>query len=147
VITTWLFTGKSDVAGQYLGIAALLIESFALDTLWGSGSLISYGLNYAPTLNLFSNCAIQVDVSTSHSDTFPFQRWSLILHCFKILTNFLVIYRVLSGRAWTRETQSRLSSLMWASNRSGATTSGTVEPRQTSILEDDTPVVGFREDV
>jgi hypothetical protein len=64
--TLSFLTGKSDVAGQYLGIAAVLIESYALDAVWGTGSFITFNLKYAPSLYLFNNCAIQVDVSTCH---------------------------------------------------------------------------------
>jgi hypothetical protein len=44
----------------------MFIESYALDTLWGIGLLISFGLKYAPTMNLFNTCTTQVDVSTGY---------------------------------------------------------------------------------
>jgi hypothetical protein len=62
-------TGRSDVAGQYLGIAAMLMESYALDTVWAIGAVVSFGIKYLPTTNLFNNCGVQVDVSTSHPNT------------------------------------------------------------------------------
>jgi hypothetical protein len=64
--TLWCLTGQSDVAGQYWGIAAMLIESYALDTVWGIGIFISFSLKNGPSNYLFNNCTIQVDVSTSH---------------------------------------------------------------------------------
>lgn len=84
-------TGKSDAAGQYLGIATMFIESYALDAFWSIGSLISFGVKYTPTMHLFAACTTQVDVSTSHrntsiseigSDPMLFQRSSQIFFLF-----------------------------------------------------------------
>ncbi|XP_006457305.1 hypothetical protein AGABI2DRAFT_196070, partial [Agaricus bisporus var. bisporus H97] len=70
--------GNTDIAAQYLGIAAMLIESYALSTAWNIGYLIAYILKNPPAHNFFTNCAVQVE----------------------ILSYFLVLYRVFSGRAW-----------------------------------------------
>ncbi|KAF7782084.1 hypothetical protein Agabi119p4_1460 [Agaricus bisporus var. burnettii] len=83
--------GKTDVAAQYLGIAAMLIESYALSTIWNIGYLIAYILKNPPAHNFFENSATQVEV----------------------LSYFLVLYRVFSGRAWNRQTQNQLSTLRW----------------------------------
>ncbi|EKM79764.1 hypothetical protein AGABI1DRAFT_127448 [Agaricus bisporus var. burnettii JB137-S8] len=117
--------GRSDIAGQYLGIATMLIESYALDTLWNIGTIISYSLRYAPTVNLFITCTIQVD----------------------ILANYLVVYRVLSGRAWDRQTQHRLSTLKWDQGP-GVATIGTLNLRQSSTSEEESSMEQyFRGDV
>jgi hypothetical protein len=67
----------------------------------------------------------------------------------KVLTNFLVIYRVLLGRAWDRETENRLSTLNWEPRGAGMTTFGTVDVDlpQTSISEEDPPEISFRKGV
>ncbi|EKM75289.1 hypothetical protein AGABI1DRAFT_109562 [Agaricus bisporus var. burnettii JB137-S8] len=83
--------GKTDVAAQYLGIAAMVIESYALSTVWNICYLVAYILKDPPTHNFFENTTTQVEV----------------------LTYFLVLYRVLSGRAWNRQTQNQLSTLRW----------------------------------
>lgn len=70
LLTRALAPGRSDIAGQYLGIATMLIESYALDTLWNIGTIISYSLKYAPTVNLFITCTIQVDVSNHPKSLF-----------------------------------------------------------------------------
>ncbi|XP_006456929.1 hypothetical protein AGABI2DRAFT_181347 [Agaricus bisporus var. bisporus H97] len=117
--------GRSDIAGQYLGIATMLIESYALDTLWNIGTIISYSLKYAPTVNLFITCTIQVD----------------------ILANYLVVYRVLSGRAWDRQTQHRLSTLNWDHGPAVATI-GTLNLGQSSTSEEESSMEQcFRGDV
>jgi hypothetical protein len=67
----WFLTGNSAVAGQYWGIAAILIDSYAMDTVWVIGTWISFELKNAPSNHLFIDCMMQVDVSTGY----------LKLHC------------------------------------------------------------------
>ncbi|KAF7782110.1 hypothetical protein Agabi119p4_1486 [Agaricus bisporus var. burnettii] len=83
--------GKTDIAAQYLGIAAMLIESYALTTAWNIGYLIAFILNNPPMNSFFGRSGAQVE----------------------ILSYLLVLYRVFSGRAWSRQTQNQLSTLRW----------------------------------
>jgi hypothetical protein len=55
--------GKSETADQYLGIAAIFIESYALETAWNLAFCVSCNLKYAPLDNFFAPTVIQVDVS------------------------------------------------------------------------------------
>ncbi|EKM75605.1 hypothetical protein AGABI1DRAFT_109358 [Agaricus bisporus var. burnettii JB137-S8] len=83
--------GKTDMAAQYLSIATMLIESYALSTAWNISFLIAHILKNGPAHNFFNNTVAQVEV----------------------LSYFLVLYRVYSGRAWDRQTQNQLSTMRW----------------------------------
>ncbi|KAF7782111.1 hypothetical protein Agabi119p4_1487 [Agaricus bisporus var. burnettii] len=83
--------GKTDISTQYLGIAAMLTESYALCTPWNIGYLIAYILRNPPAHNFFGRTGTQIG----------------------ILSYFLTLYRVFSGRAWDRQTQTKLSTLRW----------------------------------
>ncbi|XP_006457249.1 hypothetical protein AGABI2DRAFT_123117 [Agaricus bisporus var. bisporus H97] len=98
--------GNTDIAAQYLSIAAMLIESYALSTAWNIGYLIAYILKNPPAHNFFENSLAQVE----------------------ILSYFLVLYRVFSGRAWNRQTQNQLSTVIWG--------------RRGNQLTDDEPSMG-----
>ncbi|KAF7782966.1 hypothetical protein Agabi119p4_2342 [Agaricus bisporus var. burnettii] len=84
----------------------MLIESYALSTAWNIGYLIAYILKNPPAHNFFENSLAQVE----------------------ILSYFLVLYRVFSGRAWNRQTQNQLSTVIWG--------------RRGNQLTDDEPSMG-----
>ncbi|KAF9445027.1 hypothetical protein P691DRAFT_785804 [Macrolepiota fuliginosa MF-IS2] len=69
-----LFIGKSDTSKQYLGIATMLIESYALESVWSLAGLVS-------------NCTVVIE----------------------IIAYLLVIYRVAIGRAWSKQTEQRVT--------------------------------------
>ncbi|EKM75595.1 hypothetical protein AGABI1DRAFT_132132 [Agaricus bisporus var. burnettii JB137-S8] len=83
--------GKTDITAQYLGIVAMLIESYTLSTAWNIAFSIGYLLKNPFAQNFFSRSNVQIAV----------------------LSYFLVWYRVYSGRAWDRQTQTQLSTLRW----------------------------------
>jgi hypothetical protein len=57
--------GKSETSDQYLGIVTILVESYALETVWNIGFCIFCGLNLEPVDNFFDATIIQADVSHS----------------------------------------------------------------------------------
>jgi hypothetical protein len=106
--------GKTESSDQYLGIVAILVESYTLETVWNIGFCIFCGLNLVPVDNFFDVTVVQVDVSRSF-----FVKVSLeFAHlCFpKVIANLLVIYRVLSGRSWNTQAANTLSTMQWGRN-------------------------------
>ncbi|XP_006463274.1 hypothetical protein AGABI2DRAFT_179685 [Agaricus bisporus var. bisporus H97] len=86
--------GQTDVAAQYLGIAAMLIESYSLSTIWNFGYLIGYILKDPSANHFFGGVGIHIAT----------------------ISYFLVWCRVFSGRAWDKQTQNRLTTLQWDCN-------------------------------
>lgn len=58
-----LASGQTDVAAQYLGIAAMLIESYSLSTIWNFGYLIGYILKDPSANHFFGGVGIHIAVS------------------------------------------------------------------------------------
>ncbi|EKM75284.1 hypothetical protein AGABI1DRAFT_132421 [Agaricus bisporus var. burnettii JB137-S8] len=109
--------GKTESAAQYLGITAMLVESFALAVVWILALLICPLFESAiPAYNFFNASAVQIQV----------------------LTYFLIIYRVFSGRAWNGQTQSRLSTLQWGQDAT--------QPADTTIRTISIGIVNERDD-
>ncbi|KAF5357074.1 hypothetical protein D9756_006777 [Leucocoprinus leucothites] len=126
--------GESDpeIANQYLSIISMLVESFALESLWmlvmiildlfrllGKDSTEEFvqvtavdGSSPLLDLSSSSHCLSQVDP---------------IMNILQILAYLLVTYRVTTNRAWKKDTEQQLSSLQWnRDERSQATQLGTV---------------------
>jgi hypothetical protein len=108
----------------------MLIESYALNTAWNIGLMISLALKKAAGANFFNYSITQVDVS--HSPNHISLKSPNLIRClsFKVLVYFLLVYRVYSGRGWDRQTHGHLSTLRWAGTQSAdATTATTVNMR------------------
>jgi hypothetical protein len=54
--------GKSETSDQYLGIVALLIESYALETVWNIAFCLFCAFKLEPVDHFFDPTIIQVDV-------------------------------------------------------------------------------------
>jgi hypothetical protein len=55
--------GKTEAAGHYLSIAAMLVESYALMTIWTIANLINYIAKNAHAGTFFNNLVVQIRVS------------------------------------------------------------------------------------
>ncbi|KXN84042.1 hypothetical protein AN958_00492 [Leucoagaricus sp. SymC.cos] len=86
--------GQQNAADHYTTVIAILIESFALLALWQMAEII--------TLTVQNKSAVPNTADT-------------IL--FLIITYLLVMYRVTTGRGWTRDTERQLSSLQFNHGR------------------------------
>ncbi|KAF5350670.1 hypothetical protein D9756_008550 [Leucocoprinus leucothites] len=90
-------SGPSEATSQYTSIISILIESFALESLWQVLSII-----------LVSIAARNSDTTSNASDfinlTQPF---------IQILAYLLVVYRVTTGRGWQEDTGQKLTTLEW----------------------------------
>ncbi|KAF9030391.1 hypothetical protein BJ165DRAFT_1519976, partial [Panaeolus papilionaceus] len=85
--------GRSDFGGQYLNIAAMIIESSALYTVWGIVFLALY-LRNNEVENVFLATLSQV----------------------QIIAPLLIIYRVSQGKAWEQDTSNNLTTLNASGN-------------------------------
>ncbi|KAF5344954.1 hypothetical protein D9756_011503 [Leucocoprinus leucothites] len=91
---TQLMSGTlSSPSNQYTSIVAILAESYALSTVVALGATISAAAFdiRAPALSVFSAISAHINM----------------------IAYFLVLYRVLSGRAWTPDTERQLTTLRW----------------------------------
>ncbi|KAF9447034.1 hypothetical protein P691DRAFT_793844 [Macrolepiota fuliginosa MF-IS2] len=77
--------GTSDISKQYMSIVAMLVESYALESVWTLAALIALFQNTS-AFTFFANCSNVVDV----------------------IAYLLVIYRVSTGRGWNRETERQM---------------------------------------
>ncbi|KAF9447027.1 hypothetical protein P691DRAFT_823347 [Macrolepiota fuliginosa MF-IS2] len=73
---------------QYINIAAMLIESYAIQSVWSIAGLISYFLGSGPAVAFLSDCSGVIE----------------------IIAYLLIIYRISTGRGWNRQTQLQLTS-------------------------------------
>ncbi|KAF9444754.1 hypothetical protein P691DRAFT_834537 [Macrolepiota fuliginosa MF-IS2] len=96
--------GASESSKQYMGIAAMLIESYALESAWTIALLISEVLDNAPVAAFFANCDPVIE----------------------IIAYLLVIYRVFSGRGWNRQTEQQISSLQFQAGRTTHSTTSEI---------------------
>ncbi|KAF9051286.1 hypothetical protein BJ165DRAFT_1340990 [Panaeolus papilionaceus] len=87
-------TGRSDFSFQYLSVAAMIIESSALYTVWGIIFLALYLVNN-PVQYIFLASLSEV----------------------QIIAPLLIIYRVSQGKAWKADTSRHLFSNTSAGNR------------------------------
>lgn len=89
----------SEHASPYYSIITMFVESYALESAWSLGSIISRATLEAgdPAILFFAPTGDSV----------------------KVIAYLLVAYRVSTGQAWTSETERQLSSLRW--NRSQGT--------------------------
>ncbi|KAF9440773.1 hypothetical protein P691DRAFT_686520 [Macrolepiota fuliginosa MF-IS2] len=87
--------GASETSKQYMGIVAMLIESYALESAWTLAILISEVLDNAPATAFFDDCDAAIE----------------------IIAYLLVIYRVSSGRGWNRQTEQQISSMQFQAGR------------------------------
>jgi hypothetical protein len=63
-----LCSGKTDIAAEYLGIVAMLVEPYALNTAWNIGYVVAYILRDGPAHNFFTLSRLDIEVS-SRSET------------------------------------------------------------------------------
>ncbi|KAF9445988.1 hypothetical protein P691DRAFT_674523 [Macrolepiota fuliginosa MF-IS2] len=92
--------GASDTSKQYMGIAAMLIESYTLESVWNIGGLVSSTMpkNQA-VIAFFNNC--------------------------NIIACLLVIYRVSMGRAWNKQIGRQITRSLQFNHSNGHTTQST----------------------
>ncbi|KAF5357230.1 hypothetical protein D9756_006750 [Leucocoprinus leucothites] len=88
--------GQTDVADQYTSIISLLVESFALTSVWMIMTTIfsSLGSVY-PVLSAIGSFFLA---------TQPF---------IQLIAYLLVVYRVSMGRGWKKDTERKLTTLQW----------------------------------
>ncbi|KAF9444352.1 hypothetical protein P691DRAFT_778320 [Macrolepiota fuliginosa MF-IS2] len=84
--------GESDISRQYLGIIAMLVESYALETVWCFAGLVSYFVRNGPVSTFFLDCVVGI----------------------KVIAYLLVICRVAVGQAWNEQTERQISTLHYA---------------------------------
>jgi len=106
----------SESASPYLSVVAMLVESYILDAAWSLASAISYGVGNPSGFMFVTND--------------PF---------IKIIAYFLVVYRVATGRGWTRQTDKKLTSLQW--NHGAPTTTHEISNVQSRVRATTTTVV------
>ncbi|KAF9440544.1 hypothetical protein P691DRAFT_687357 [Macrolepiota fuliginosa MF-IS2] len=102
--------GASETGKQYMGVVAMLIESYALESAWTLAILISDLLGNKPVAIFFVNCDIAIE----------------------IIAYLLVIYRVFLGRGWNRQTEQQISSLQF---QVGGTTDSTTSETTTQTSQ------------
>ncbi|KAJ3560586.1 hypothetical protein NP233_g10739 [Leucocoprinus birnbaumii] len=103
-ITEELKTGT-----QYTSIIAMLVESFALESIWLVGATVT---NSISLLNTSGSDIVQRTIDISAATTFFSSTAPLI----QIIAYLLVIFRVSMGIAWQVDTEQKLSSLQWNMN-------------------------------
>lgn len=88
--------GMSPTSGPYLGIVAMLVESFALESVWSIGSAVSVGLRH-PSILLFGTCdsTVKVGDPMGRRDAFDISPMSRSLPTF---LSFIVSQRGEDGR-------------------------------------------------
>ncbi|KAF9447204.1 hypothetical protein P691DRAFT_671935 [Macrolepiota fuliginosa MF-IS2] len=80
----------SSMTREYVCIAAMLIESYALESAWSFIAMVLYAVG-SPWSVLFIQCDDSI----------------------KVIAYLLVVYRVSKGRAWNNQTENQLSDLRW----------------------------------
>ncbi|KAF9444353.1 hypothetical protein P691DRAFT_645849, partial [Macrolepiota fuliginosa MF-IS2] len=81
--------GASEISKQYMSIATMLIESYALESAWTLAVLVAHSVNSTAVYTFFADCDGAIEV----------------------IAYLLVIYRVSTGRGWNKQTERQLSSL------------------------------------
>ncbi|KAF9444351.1 hypothetical protein P691DRAFT_807512 [Macrolepiota fuliginosa MF-IS2] len=81
--------GESDTDIQYLGIITILVESYALETVWCFAGLVSYFVKNGPVSTFFLDCVVNI----------------------KVIAYLLVTCRVAIGRAWNEQKDHQISIL------------------------------------
>ncbi|KAF9443154.1 hypothetical protein P691DRAFT_764551 [Macrolepiota fuliginosa MF-IS2] len=115
------FTGASEMSKQYMSIAAMLIESYALESAWTLAIIVSDFLGNVPAYTFFGDCDGAIEV----------------------IAYLLVIYRVSTGRGWNKRTEQQISTLHFQAERS-TRTSFEVTVRSSQALSDANIVAGSR---
>ncbi|KAF5356809.1 hypothetical protein D9756_006749 [Leucocoprinus leucothites] len=87
--------GHSGISGQYTSTIAMLVESFALESLW-------------VTLSIILNICFDNDTGGAAGVFFATTGPSI-----QILAYLLVVYRVTTGRGWNKDTERHLTSLQF----------------------------------
>ncbi|KAF9443737.1 hypothetical protein P691DRAFT_787564 [Macrolepiota fuliginosa MF-IS2] len=89
-------TGVLETSKQYMGIVAMLTESYALESAWMLAALIAEFLDNGQAAGVFfADCNVAIE----------------------IVAYLLVIYRVSSGRGWNRQTERQISTLQFQAGR------------------------------
>lgn len=100
--------GTLAPSGPYLSLVAILVESFALESVWGITAIILYGFNN-PSYILFMANDSTIKVRVSVASLRPFTN----LQHVQVISYLLVVYRIATGRGWTNRSQRDLTSLQW----------------------------------
>ncbi|KAF9442512.1 hypothetical protein P691DRAFT_810496 [Macrolepiota fuliginosa MF-IS2] len=83
--------GASDASREYMGIVAMLVESYALESAWCIAGMVSYFARNGSVSTFFLDCVVVI----------------------KVIAYMLVICRVSSGRGWKKQTERHISTLHW----------------------------------
>ncbi|KAF9441046.1 hypothetical protein P691DRAFT_685296 [Macrolepiota fuliginosa MF-IS2] len=97
--------GATNISKLYMSIVTMFIESYALESAWVLASLISYIMGGIASLDFFSNCNVAIEM----------------------IAYFLVIYRVSTGRAQSKDARQQVTRSLEFNYSTGYTT-------QTSVL-------------
>ncbi|KAF9440653.1 hypothetical protein P691DRAFT_781788 [Macrolepiota fuliginosa MF-IS2] len=113
--------GATDTSKLYLGIVTMLIESYALESAWALAALISYVVKGAASVGLFNNCSGAIEM----------------------IAYLLVVYRVSTGRAWSKNTGQQITRSLQFNHGTGHTTqtTGLETATQTSQTHTDASTV------
>ncbi|KAF9447028.1 hypothetical protein P691DRAFT_672312 [Macrolepiota fuliginosa MF-IS2] len=109
---------ESDVSKQYTSIAAMLIESYALESAWSLAGMVAYFLKSQAISALFLDCEVHI----------------------KVVAYLLVLYRVSSGRGWNRRAERQISTLHWDHGRELTVSSTEVATTMSVMFPDATRV-------
>ncbi|KAF5362290.1 hypothetical protein D9756_002102 [Leucocoprinus leucothites] len=104
--------GDSDNSRQYTTIITMLIESFALDSIWLTVAIIFTALNHRRSPALFAGR--QFITGT--------------LSYIRLVSYLLVIYRVSANRGWEKDTERHLTSIQWNHGTQKTTETAVEEP-------------------
>ncbi|KXN83037.1 hypothetical protein AN958_01859 [Leucoagaricus sp. SymC.cos] len=99
--------GQATSGSQYTTVIAILVESFALSSAWVIADIIT---------------SVAVSTNIHRESAFLFLEGSR--QYIQTISYFLVFYRVVTGRAWKKDTEQKLTSLEW--NRGPQTTGNIV---------------------
>ncbi|KAF5356750.1 hypothetical protein D9756_006689 [Leucocoprinus leucothites] len=80
---------STGLAKQYTGIISMLVESYALETVWSIAIIITYAIRSPMIWAIFINSSVNI----------------------KVIALFLIVYRVAKGKAWQAHTEQQISSL------------------------------------
>ncbi|KAF5344957.1 hypothetical protein D9756_011504 [Leucocoprinus leucothites] len=103
----------SSPSSEYTSVVAILAESYALSivvVLGGMVSLVAFDVR-KPALSVFEAISTHINM----------------------ISYFLVLYRVLSGRAWTRDTERHLTTLQWNHQDNNTATQASQIPRNSDV--------------
>ncbi|KAF9447486.1 hypothetical protein P691DRAFT_821014 [Macrolepiota fuliginosa MF-IS2] len=93
------FIGTSNISNQYISIATMLIESYALETAWTLATLILYTLGNGIVIKFFTDTSSPIE----------------------IIAYLLVVYQVSTKRGWDNQTGHHFSRSLHFNHDTGHT--------------------------